>query len=476
VWFLALASGSGNGQEDTNMIITHTNFSFQAVALTVFCSCLAAEFAGYWLHRLLHSDKIPFLSRGHLIHHFLVYGPGQPMRSPAYKEATGGRFSIGSIGLEWLVPSGMILILCWVIMALLDVPEKVQAISLCVLLGWPIFMFNYLHDRMHLRDFWMLRVPVLRTWYIHARKLHDIHHLRLNNDGRMNANFGIGFFLFDRLFQTIEKRHTPFNLAGYRAARKRYGLVGSTGYEPPRLLDGSPWHVRSQTKVFLEISAKKKGETMRWPMAVVIALLSLGGVPGVHAQRIEVTPFFGARMGGTVNLAQQNNPDADFLKIRSSSNYGLIADVSFLRHFQGEFMWSRQPTSLTAHNPNDGTFAYLSKLNLDTYQFGITYQFRKPEAKLRPFIVLGAGFPHYGVPDINGKRPFSGSLGGGVKYYFTRNVGIRLETRWMQNETTFNRMGTCVSFTDYGGGTYTCALNNSANQAQANVGLIFRFR
>jgi len=36
------------------------------VAITLTCSCLMAESFGYWLHRLLHSDKVPFLSRGHL--------------------------------------------------------------------------------------------------------------------------------------------------------------------------------------------------------------------------------------------------------------------------------------------------------------------------------------------------------------------------------------------------------------------------
>src|SRR5258708_15941018 len=79
------------------------------IPLTLLSACLLAEFFGYWLHRLLHSDKIPFLSRGHLIHHFLIYGPGQPMRLDKYHDATEQRFSVGNVGLEWLVPSAVIL-------------------------------------------------------------------------------------------------------------------------------------------------------------------------------------------------------------------------------------------------------------------------------------------------------------------------------------------------------------------------------
>jgi sterol desaturase/sphingolipid hydroxylase (fatty acid hydroxylase superfamily) len=85
-------------------------------------------------------------------------------------------------------------------------------------------MFSYLHDRMHLRNFWMTRVPLLKDWFVQARRLHDIHHRSLNDQGRMDRNFGIGFFFFDRLFRTISKCHRPFNCSGYRIAQLRYNL------------------------------------------------------------------------------------------------------------------------------------------------------------------------------------------------------------------------------------------------------------
>jgi len=46
------------------------------------------------------------------------------------------------------------------VMALFGVPQVYQALALCTLLGWPMLMFNYLHDRMHIENFWMTRVPV----------------------------------------------------------------------------------------------------------------------------------------------------------------------------------------------------------------------------------------------------------------------------------------------------------------------------
>ncbi len=198
--------------------------TFVGIVATLVDSVVVAEFAGYWLHRLLHSDRFPALSRGHLIHHFLIYGPRQPMRAERYHDATDNRVSVGNVGLEWLAPSGIILLLCWGLMALLGVPHMYQALALGTLLGWPILMFSYLHDKMHLENFWMARVPLLKTWFLKARRLHDIHHRSVNGDGYMDTNFGIGFYLFDRFFRTIAKRHRKFNWAGYEAALKRYEL------------------------------------------------------------------------------------------------------------------------------------------------------------------------------------------------------------------------------------------------------------
>jgi sterol desaturase/sphingolipid hydroxylase (fatty acid hydroxylase superfamily) len=200
-----------------------------AIPLTFLGACLLAEFFGYWLHRLLHSDKIPLLSRGHLIHHFLIYGPGQPMRLEKYHDATDHRFSVGNIGLEWLVPSAIILAVLWVAMRLVHLPALYQIIALATLVVWPLFMFSYLHDRMHLSDFWMERTPLLRFWFRSARRMHDIHHHAVDDNGRMEANFGIGFFLFDRVFCTMGSRHRPFNREGFEVARLRYGLKEHDG-------------------------------------------------------------------------------------------------------------------------------------------------------------------------------------------------------------------------------------------------------
>jgi hypothetical protein len=76
--------------------------SAAGVLESAICSCLVAELAGYWLlRRLLHSDKLPFLSRNHMVHHLLLYGPLPPMCGEKSNDAISKR---GNVALESLAP------------------------------------------------------------------------------------------------------------------------------------------------------------------------------------------------------------------------------------------------------------------------------------------------------------------------------------------------------------------------------------
>jgi sterol desaturase/sphingolipid hydroxylase (fatty acid hydroxylase superfamily) len=189
-------------------------------------SCFVAELLGYLLHRLLHCDGIRFLSRNHMIHHLILYGPLQAQRpSPEYLDATTGRASLGSIGLEWVVPSSILLGLCLGVFHFLRVRPWHQAIFVCVTLGWSFLMFSYLHDGMHLQGFWLAKSPILKAWFRPARHFHDVHHMALNAEGLMDKNFGIGFYFFDGMFGTFSRTARPFNRQGYEAAKKRYAFI-----------------------------------------------------------------------------------------------------------------------------------------------------------------------------------------------------------------------------------------------------------
>lgn len=186
-------------------------------------SISVSELLGYWLHRLLHSGKIGFLSRNHMKHHLLLYGPLQSQRpGGGYQDATTGEVAIGNVGLEWLLPGALLLGLSAVTMTALNVTILHQSIFVAGSLAWSFLMFSYLHDRMHMAGFWMERNVWLRKWFVGARDAHDIHHWTLNDEGLMDKNFGIAFFFFDRLFGTLARQRPIFNQRGYASALSRF--------------------------------------------------------------------------------------------------------------------------------------------------------------------------------------------------------------------------------------------------------------
>jgi len=193
------------------------------IAGCIMGSIVAAEFLGYVLHRLMHSGWIPWLSASHMKHHLVLYGPLQKQRpGETYMDATSGALAIGNIGLEWIIPSAVILAISLVILSLFHISYLNRTCCMGTILAWSFLMFSYLHDRMHIKDFWMERAPILRRWFVRARRLHDIHHHALNNQGLMDKNFGIGFFAFDKLFGTLAFDTLAFNQRGYAAAKIRF--------------------------------------------------------------------------------------------------------------------------------------------------------------------------------------------------------------------------------------------------------------
>jgi sterol desaturase/sphingolipid hydroxylase (fatty acid hydroxylase superfamily) len=184
---------------------------------TIIFAFIVAEFVGYFLHMLLHSNKIRFLSYSHMLHHIKIYGPKDPQRTKIYKGSAVNRFNIAGIGMEWMVPIIILLGLIFTAAYFLDVPMIYQLIfvGIVVFHGW--FLFSYMHSAMHIEGFWMIKNKLLKKWFLNARHLHDIHHIELSN--------GICFFFFDKLFGSIKKKLKPFNKKGYKSMKVRYGYL-----------------------------------------------------------------------------------------------------------------------------------------------------------------------------------------------------------------------------------------------------------
>ncbi len=216
---------------------------------------------------------------------------------------------------------------------------------------------------------------------------------------------------------------------------------------------------------------------MPWRNVLAVAIFFLlVGVSSVQAQReFEITPFGGSRFGGSIGESTAINPTVSYddIRIKSSVDYGILADYTLFPSLQGEFMWNRQPTELGGHDALANTTTNLTSANLDEFEWGVLYSFRSPEARIRPFVVGGLGFTHFSAGQLLGfYNRFSYNLGGGMKYFFTDHIGLRLEARWSPSHTTTGLATYCDPFY----GCYQATAANTAQQGQANLGIIFRFR
>jgi sterol desaturase/sphingolipid hydroxylase (fatty acid hydroxylase superfamily) len=53
------------------MFISLVGATVRGLLFAVTGSSFAADLSGYWLHRLMHSDQFPALTRVHRLQHFL---------------------------------------------------------------------------------------------------------------------------------------------------------------------------------------------------------------------------------------------------------------------------------------------------------------------------------------------------------------------------------------------------------------------
>lgn len=205
-------------------------------------------------------------------------------------------------------------------------------------------------------------------------------------------------------------------------------------------------------------------------LSLLLLFLAIAA-PNARAQHaFEITPFGGARFGGVIDV---NTASVDYLPIKTSWNYGVIADYTLWPRIQAEFEFNHQPTSLEQHVIQDDSTVHLSSADIDNYQFGVNVRLKPTFAKLQPFLVGGVGFTNF---KADGYLPFrirfSYNVGIGARYFVSRHFGIRAEARWSPFRAT---TGSGV-FNNRSFGPEVITGSNYAEQGQANVGIIFRFR
>jgi opacity protein-like surface antigen len=207
-----------------------------------------------------------------------------------------------------------------------------------------------------------------------------------------------------------------------------------------------------------------------WFAPVVFFLVAAGA----HAQgRFELDPFVGYETSASYPLNPNSSttaPAIDRLRVNDSAAFGTFIDYSLTENFQPEFMWNRNNTSYSAHNILTNSYMSAYHSVIDQYQFGGLYMFRNSAVRLRPYIAASLGFTHDENSNATPNRTeFSYSLGGGVKYYVSRHIGLRGDIRYLPTYGSSSNELYCYF------GCYYANVSHFLNRGSFTGGLIFKF-
>ncbi len=142
------------------------------------------------------------------------------------------------------------------------------------------------------------------------------------------------------------------------------------------------------------------------------------------AQKVEITPQYGYQVGAKYNYY------GGYVKLKGSDQYGLTFGINATDEITVEFMWAQQNSKVSVQDfqfyPRE---TELTDVVVNHYQIGAVHMFGYSEA--RPFVGLSAGWSTFN-PDMNiynGTTTFTLGVSGGLKYFFTDRIGIRIQSQ-----------------------------------------------
>ncbi len=191
---------------------------------------------------------------------------------------------------------------------------------------------------------------------------------------------------------------------------------------------------------------------------LVFSLLSFQSV----AKGTEISLFSGYRAGGDLENADTGRK----VSLDEGNSYGFIIGTDYGPNHVMEFLYSNQQTDLK----NTGAPGTSAVLNLDVEYFQIGGSQIWSDKKIDKFFGATLGAIHLSPNNANlsSTSKFAMSLGGGMVFKISDNIGLRLELR-----SYFSALGSSETFCI----NNKCVVAGSGfmNQVDANAGLRIRF-
>ena len=128
-------------------------------------------------------------------------------------------------------------------------------------------------------------------------------------------------------------------------------------------------------------------------------------------------------------------------------------------------MWSRQDSSLNLQG-----LGGVGRVDLTIDEIQIGGSMETGGKHLREYVSLLVGATYYSPEDYDTELRFSAGFGGGLKYFFTKNIALRGDLRGF---CTF--IDTSSTFISHNGTTLVAFSGSTIWQGQATLGLSIAF-
>jgi outer membrane protein W len=143
------------------------------------------------------------------------------------------------------------------------------------------------------------------------------------------------------------------------------------------------------------------------------------------AQRIEVTPLVSYTSGVELD---QTAAEVEELTIEGGVTWSAQATYFITPRLGVGGHWTYRSAGLRMTTPSGST--ELFRMAASQLHAEVVYQFRDPAAVLRPFVVGGVGATSFSATDVGDETKPSFSMGGGVKWFVQRHVGVVAQGRY----------------------------------------------
>jgi opacity protein-like surface antigen len=207
-------------------------------------------------------------------------------------------------------------------------------------------------------------------------------------------------------------------------------------------------------------------------------LMSLQGF--AQEKKIEVSPYIAYTFseGVDVDIAV-SNPDDLYLVNRisptSGFTYGFNFDYLVTESFAVGFNFGNQRSSLEARVQNNEKLIVVDQ-DLRNYHGTFTFNMGDEDSPMRPFFFGGLGATQYATKETEGRTVqggtrFSTTWGGGVKMFFSENVGFKGMARWTPTYIKSDPGGWWCGWY----GCWVLSNPNYSHQFELSAGVVFRF-